>query len=60
MVMYDNELKTKETKNSTKDKIEPQHWRAFATPAIREWYFSKGLHSLARTSPFDIVWGEAP
>ena len=25
MVMYDNELKTKENKNWTKDKIEPQH-----------------------------------
>ena len=25
MVTYDNELKTKENKNWTKDKIEPQH-----------------------------------
>ena len=25
MVMYDNEIKTKEDKNKTKDKIEPQH-----------------------------------
>jgi len=25
MVMYDNELKTKENKNWTKDKIETQH-----------------------------------
>ena len=25
MVMYDNEIKTKEDKNKTEDKIEPQH-----------------------------------
>jgi len=25
MVMYDNELKTKENKNGNKDEIEPQH-----------------------------------
>ena len=25
MVIYDNETKTKESKNWTKDKIEPQH-----------------------------------
>jgi len=30
MVMYDNELKTKENKNCTKDKIEPQ--QIFAEP----------------------------
>ena len=34
MVVYDNELKTKENKNWTKDKIEPQHLSKFKSTVL--------------------------